>query len=277
MLDAQLGRAGRSRAGTAGRAIGASPRIGSPRTRPGRGAGGSAPSPARAGARRPAAAARRCDRNRVSPPRPGARRGDGRTTPEARRGVSQSSQTSSRAACARPGSSGALDDRPVFLAAAVARTARRAARGLRRLGPDDDPGDGPVEPMDRPEVGRRRVVGVQVTAHGLLPGSARPAVPVPWVNSPAGLTTARQCVLEQDDERLGHGPTPPTRPDPPDATPAIRGSCRPGEPGGSPGPSPDPGRGPVDPGGHRLWQRIRRARCVRPRSSCRMPDVPGRP
>ena len=161
---------------------------------PGRGAGGSGRSRARGGARAvPPGSRARAGRSIAGdrPPRAGRRRrAAARTTPEASaEPASQSSQTPDSAAPAAPG--------PASTTAQYSLTVSRAAncageppRRLGRLGPDDDPRDRPVEPVDRPEVDRRRPA--PGAAARPLPGSARPRA-VPWVNSPAGLSTARTC------------------------------------------------------------------------------------
>src|SRR5262249_17514256 len=64
---------------------------------------------------------------------------------------------------------GAFDDRPVFLACLANRELTgQPAGGLGGLRPEDDPRDRAIEPVDRPEIDRGGVVGVQVPACPIL-------------------------------------------------------------------------------------------------------------
>ena len=159
---------------------------------------GPEPEPAQS-ARRPAA----WDlRNRVTACRaPGSPSAATRATPGTPGGVSQSVQVPEASAVVRASSlrpratRRRLHDGPVFLGGLPPlELSRQPPGGTRVLRPEEDARDRPVQPMDNPQVDRRRVGRTEVMAHGLLRVSAPPGgAQVPCVNWPAGLLTARQC------------------------------------------------------------------------------------
>ena len=141
--------------------------MGRPRLAAWRGAGAFDPSRARAGARTsPSAVARPTATNPGDrPPCPERLGAVVRTTPADVGEASQSSQTSSWSwlDSARGRVSSTIAQYSLTYRAA-GELDRQPARGLRRLRPDDNPGDGPVEPVHRPEVSRFGCAGVQVSA-----------------------------------------------------------------------------------------------------------------
>ena len=62
------------------------------------------------------------------------------------------------------------------------------------LGPEEHAGDGAVEPVHDPHISRRGIGRGQVRGEPLVPASVRSGgAHEPWVNCPAGFTSARQC------------------------------------------------------------------------------------